>query len=163
MTTQPDPSAIAVIKIGGSTLGANDTSLRDIAAARREGRQIVVVHGGGAAVTAWLDALGIRAAFERGLRVTDARTLDVVVSVLAGLVNKQLVADLCALGAPAIGISGADAMILQARSAALSLQTPGFPLFSMASWRPKPAHTATPEVPSRSRFSSCSRKTRERV
>jgi acetylglutamate kinase len=104
-----------VVKIGGSTLGAHDTTLRDVAAARREGRAIVVVHGGGAAVSDWLARSGIGPRFERGLRVTDAATLEVVVAVLAGVVNKQLVAQLAALGAPAVGISGADGMVLQAR------------------------------------------------
>ena len=103
------------MKLGGSTLGAHDTSLADIAAARREGRAIVVVHGGGAAVSAWLGRSGITPRFVRGLRVTDEATLDVVVAVLAGLVNKQLVAQLGAFGAPAFGLSGADSMILQAR------------------------------------------------
>ena len=103
------------MKIGGSTLGAHDTSLADIAAARRDGRAIVVVHGGGATISAWLGRSGVQATFVRGLRATDAATLDVVVAVLAGVVNKQLVAALNALGAPAIGLSGADSMILQAR------------------------------------------------
>jgi acetylglutamate kinase len=112
--TQPDTSGITVIKLGGSTLGAHDTSLRDIAEARRAGHQIIVVHGGGAAVSAWLRRAGIEARFVRGLRVTDAETLDAVVAVLAGVVNKRLVAELSVLGAPAIGLSGADSMILQA-------------------------------------------------
>jgi acetylglutamate kinase len=116
VTTQPDAtSQPIVVKLGGSTLGAHDTSLRDIATARRSGRAIVVVHGGGAAVSDWLARSGIEPRFERGLRVTDAATLDVVVAVLAGVVNKQLVAQLAALGAPAVGLSGADGMILQAR------------------------------------------------
>lgn len=114
MTTPPDNSGITVIKLGGSTLGAHDTSLRDIADARKSGRQVVVVHGGGAAVSAWLQRTGIEARFVRGLRVTDAETLEAVVAVLAGAVNKQLVAELSQLGAPAIGLSGADSMILQA-------------------------------------------------
>ncbi|MEX2246745.1 MAG: acetylglutamate kinase [Dehalococcoidia bacterium] len=103
-----------VVKVGGSTLGAHDTSLRDIAGARRAGRAVVVVHGGGATVSAWLERMGMTATFVRGLRVTDAATLDVVVAVLAGLVNTQLVAELGALGAPAVGLSGADGMMLQA-------------------------------------------------
>lgn len=103
------------MKIGGSTFGAGDTSLHDIAAARRDGRPLVVVHGGGALINEWLARAGIEARFVRGLRVTDAASLEVVVAVLAGLVNKQLVARLGALGAPAIGLSGADSMILQAR------------------------------------------------
>lgn len=114
MTTPPDGSGITIVKLGGSTLGAHDTSLRDVAEARRSGRQIVIVHGGGAAVSAWLQRTGIEARFVRGLRVTDAETLEAVVAVLAGAVNKRLVAELGALGAPAIGLSGADSMILQA-------------------------------------------------
>lgn len=114
MITQPD-SGTTVVKLGGSTLGEHDTSLRDIAQARRDGRSIVVVHGGGATINAWLARAGIEARFVRGLRITDAASLEVVVAVLAGLVNKQLVAELSALGAPAIGISGADSLILQAR------------------------------------------------
>lgn len=102
------------MKLGGSTLGAHDTSLRDIAAARRDGRAVVIVHGGGAAVSAWLGRAGIEPRFVRGLRVTDEATLEVVVAVLAGLVNKRLVAELSALGVPALGLSGADSMILQA-------------------------------------------------
>jgi acetylglutamate kinase len=110
MTTRP-----IVVKLGGSTLGAHDTSLRDIAAARRDGKQIAVVHGGGAQVSDWLKRTGVQARFVRGLRVTDAATLEVVVAVLAGLVNKHIVAELSALGAPALGLSGVDSMILQAR------------------------------------------------
>ncbi|MHB8684300.1 MAG: acetylglutamate kinase [Dehalococcoidia bacterium] len=115
MTTPPDAQRPIVVKLGGSTLGAHDTSIADIAAARRDGRQVVVVHGGGATISAWLGRSGIEPRFVRGLRVTDAATLDVVVAVLAGVVNKQLVAQLGALGARAIGLSGADSLILQAR------------------------------------------------
>jgi acetylglutamate kinase len=112
VTTATRPT---VIKLGGSTLGAHDTSLRDIAAARREGVPAVVVHGGGATISAWLARAGMQARFVRGLRVTDEASLEIVVAVLAGLVNKALVARLGALGAPAIGISGADSLLLQAR------------------------------------------------
>ena len=104
-----------VIKIGGSTLGRHDTSLDDIAALHAEGRALVVVHGGGATISEWLDRHGVESRFVRGLRATDARALEVVVAVLAGLVNKQLVAQLEARGARATGLSGADAAILRAR------------------------------------------------
>jgi acetylglutamate kinase len=114
VTTPPD-NGITVIKLGGSTLGAHDTSLRDIARSRRDGKSIVVVHGGGATVSGWLSRAGIEARFVRGLRVTDEASLEIVVAVLAGLVNKSLVSELSALGAPAIGLSGADSLILQAR------------------------------------------------
>ena len=103
-----------VIKIGGSTLGAHDTSLDDIAALHKEGREIVVVHGGGATISEWLARHGVPSRFERGLRVTDEATLDVVVAVLAGLVNKRLVAELQARGARATGLSGADRAIIRA-------------------------------------------------
>ena len=106
---------IIVVKLGGSTLGAHDTALRDIAAAQSDGARIVVVHGGGALISEWLAAAGIDARFVHGLRVTDARSLDIVVGVLAGVVNKRIVAELSALGARAAGISGADASILRAR------------------------------------------------
>jgi acetylglutamate kinase len=102
------------VKIGGSTLGAHDTSLRDIAEVHQNGAPVVVVHGGGAAVSDWLQRMSIEPKFVGGLRVTDAATLDVVVAVLAGLVNKQLVAQLTALGVDARGISGADESFLHA-------------------------------------------------
>jgi acetylglutamate kinase len=116
VTTQPDPKARpVVVKLGGSTLGAHDTSLRDIAAAHDAGTPMVVVHGGGAIVNEWLARAGIEARFVRGLRVTDERSLEVVVAVLAGLVNKQIVAELAALGARVVGMSGADGGLLRAR------------------------------------------------
>lgn len=116
MTTSPGAQRPIVVKLGGSTLGAHDTSLRDIAAACKAGGAIVIVHGGGAAVSEWLARLGVKATFVRGLRVTDAAALDVVVAVLGGLVNKTLVAELASLGAPATGLSGADGLMLQAKA-----------------------------------------------
>ena len=87
-----------VVKIGGSTLGSHDTTLEDVAELRRRGLSPVVVHGGGALISEWLRLTGVPTRFEGGLRVTDAESLEVVVAVLAGLVNKQLVAALEALG-----------------------------------------------------------------
>ena len=103
--SQPRP---IVIKIGGSTLGEHDTSLADCAALQRAGRPLVIVHGGGAAVTDWQSRLGAEAAWVDGLRTTTPESLKVVVAVLAGLINKQLTSQLVALGAPAIGLSGVD-------------------------------------------------------
>jgi acetylglutamate kinase len=104
-----------VIKLGGSTLGSHDTSLDDIAALHAGGEGIVVVHGGGALITQWLATHNIQSQFVRGLRATDERALDVVVAVLAGVVNKRIVSELQARGARAIGISGADAGVMRAR------------------------------------------------
>ena len=107
--------SVSVVKIGGSTLGQHDTSLADIAALHQAGHRFVLVHGGGATISEWLEKHGVESRFVRGLRVTDAPTLEIVVAVLAGLVNKQLVAELQALGARAVGLSGADGGLLRAR------------------------------------------------
>lgn len=110
--TAPSP---IVVKIGGSTLGAHDTSMEDLAALHREGQPLIVVHGGGNVISEWLTVHGVESRFVRGLRATNEPTLEVVVAVLTGLVNKDLVARLNALGARALGIAGADANILRAR------------------------------------------------
>jgi len=106
-----------VVKIGGSTLGSHDTTLADVAELARRGLRPVVVHGGGAMISDWLKRLDVPTRFERGLRVTDAASLDVVVGVLAGVVNKQLVKSLQALGCNAIGLTGADGGLLRCRIA----------------------------------------------
>ncbi len=104
-----------VIKIGGSTLGSRDTTLADLVALQREGKALVVVHGGGNVITEWLSKQGVATRFEKGLRVTDLQTLQVVVAVLAGLVNKELVAAVQALGGRAVGLSGVDGGLIEAR------------------------------------------------
>jgi acetylglutamate kinase len=98
-----------VVKLGGSTLGAHDTSLSDCVALHREGRRVVIVHGGGATVSDWLRRLDVPAEWLDGLRKTTAESRDVVVAVLAGLVNTTLVQQLNRLGARAVGLTGADA------------------------------------------------------
>lgn len=108
---------VTVVKIGGSTLGAHDTTIDDLAALHRKGLWLVVVHGGGNLVTQWLAARGLEPRFVRGLRVTDTETLEVVVAVLGGLINRRLVADLGARGTRALGLTGADAGLLRARRA----------------------------------------------
>lgn len=110
----PDAKQTVVVKIGGSTLGAHDTTLADVAALRREGVPVVVVHGGGPEITRWLEIHRVRSHFVEGLRATDAPALEIVVAVLAGLINTQLVAQLAGLGARALGLSGADGALLQA-------------------------------------------------
>ncbi|MFQ6020252.1 MAG: acetylglutamate kinase [Dehalococcoidia bacterium] len=108
-------SDILVAKIGGSTLGRHDTTLEDVVALQRQGLRPVVVHGGGSAISDWLGLHRLPTRFEHGLRVTDAETLRVVVAVLAGLVNKELVAGLQGRGGRAVGLSGADGGLLRAR------------------------------------------------
>ncbi|MBI4300407.1 MAG: acetylglutamate kinase [Chloroflexi bacterium] len=104
---------VIVVKIGGSTLGSHDTAMEDLVALQAEGRRVVVVHGGGKTISAWLARANLESRFVRGLRVTDKDALDVVVAVLAGLVNKDLVSSLNALGGRAVGLSGADGGLLQ--------------------------------------------------
>ena len=106
---------ILVAKIGGSTLGSHDTTLADVVEIKRRGVRPLIVHGGGALISEWLARHNVETRFERGLRVTDEESLKVVVAVLAGLVNKDIVASLTALGVNAIGLSGADGGLLRAR------------------------------------------------
>jgi len=104
-----------IVKIGGSTLGSYDTTLEDLVALWKEGKPLVVVHGGGDLISQWLSRQGIATRFEKGLRVTDRETLQVVVAVLGGLVNKELVAAIQARGGRALGLSGVDGGLIQAR------------------------------------------------
>jgi acetylglutamate kinase len=104
-----------VIKIGGSTLGAEDTTLQDIVLLRNLNIIPVVVHGGGNAITQWLNRIGKQARFVNGLRVTDEETMEIVRMTLVGKVNTELVSTLNSMGARAVGISGLDARLLGAR------------------------------------------------
>jgi len=104
-----------VIKIGGSTLGSHDTTLDDLVKLQKKGILPVVVHGGGNKITEWLKKMGISTTFVRGMRVTDAATLEVVIAALTGLVNKDLVAAILSRGGKAIGISGIDGGLIQAK------------------------------------------------
>ena len=113
-STSPESGPLVLVKIGGSTLGTNDTTLSDIVQLARRGVRPVIVHGGGKVISEWLERQGIRPRFVRGLRVTDDRTLRVVIAVLTGLVNKTIVSGIQSLGGSAVGISGVDAGILRA-------------------------------------------------
>ncbi len=112
---EPSPGPVVVVKIGGSTLGDHDTTLRDVVELQRRGGRPVVVHGGGKVISEWMAARGVRPRFVRGLRVTDAAVLDIVVAVLAGVVNKSLVSSIQALGGRAVGLSGVDGGLLRAK------------------------------------------------
>ncbi len=106
---------VIVVKIGGATLGSHDTTIEDLVELQKQGKSLVVVHGGGKFITGWLKKQGISSRFVHGERVTDKATLEVVVSVLAGLVNKEIVAAINDLGGRAVGLSGVDGAIIQAR------------------------------------------------
>lgn len=87
----------------------------EIARAVREGLEAVVVHGGGKQMTRYLADRGVESRFINGLRVTTSEVLDAVLKVLAGSVNQELVAALVACGAPAVGLSGMDALLTEAQ------------------------------------------------
>lgn len=104
----------AVVKIGGGALGAGDTLFSDLAELQKKGTEIIVVHGGGNVVSQWQKRHGVEAHFVRGLRVTDGPSLEVATAVLAGLVNKELVASIAGFGGRAVGVSGVDGGIIEA-------------------------------------------------
>src|SRR5260221_5625235 len=124
---KPKPATAAreavVLKIGGSVAGEDDAALDLVASLNDAGRPVIAVHGGGPLIGEWATRLGLETRFERGLRVTDEPTRDVALAVLAGLVNKTLVARLIAKGVPATGLSGIDGGMLRAArdNAALGL------------------------------------------
>ncbi len=104
-----------VIKLGGSALEAERAVLEDCVHLRLLGANPVVVHGGGASISAWLQRIGKESRFEHGLRVTDGETRDVARMTLIGEVNATLVALVNQLGGRAIGLSGLDGPMIRAR------------------------------------------------
>jgi len=106
---------VIVVKLGGATLGSQDTSIEDIVELQQQGKPLIIVHGGGKLITEWLTKRGISSRFVQGERVTDRATLEVAISVLAGLVNKEIVAAINSLGGQAVGISGVDGALIEAR------------------------------------------------
>lgn len=120
-----------VVKLGGAGLETPsllDGSMRAITELVRDGNHVTVVHGGGVQLTRTLKALGKQSEFVNGLRVTDAETRDVAMMVLAGKVNKGLVAALGALGQPAVGLCGGDGLLFRARKKRATLETGGVDL-----------------------------------
>lgn len=100
-----------LLKLGGELVEtpAGRSNVAAFAAATAANRPLVIVHGGGRAIDAELDRRGVAPNKIDGLRVTDAATLDVVVAVLAGSANTELVAALVAAGVRAVGLTGVDA------------------------------------------------------
>lgn len=108
---------VTVIKLGGSLLddaALRQSALEKIVARWNAGENIILVHGGGKHIDAALSHAGIAKRTHAGLRITDDATLQIVVSVLGGQVNKMLVSELTRLGVRAAGISGCDGATLLA-------------------------------------------------
>jgi acetylglutamate kinase len=109
---------IIVIKYGGHAMGEQalaDGFARDIVLLKQIGAFPIVVHGGGPQIGAMLKRLAIESEFIDGLRVTDKPTVEVVEMVLAGAINKGIVAAINRAGGRAIGMSGKDADLIRAK------------------------------------------------
>jgi acetylglutamate kinase len=107
-----------VVKLGGAAIEDKATlhkCAHAVVELARDGHRIALVHGGGGALTRTLKLLGKNSDFINGLRITDAETRDVALMVLAGIVNKTLVAGISAAGYPAVGLSGGDGAGFRAR------------------------------------------------
>ena len=118
-----------VVKLGGAAI--EDASVvhvcaRAIVRLAQDGHRVAVVHGGGKALTRVLAQLGRQSEFVDGLRVTDAETRDVALMVLAGMVNKKLVAAIQSAGMPAVGFCGGDGMTFRARKKLVNGRDLGF-------------------------------------
>ena len=117
-----------VVKYGGHAMGElalGKAFARDIALLKQSKVNPIVVHGGGPQIASMLKNLGIESKFEGGLRVTDKRTMEVVEMVLAGSINKEIVALINAEGEWAIGLSGKDGNMVFARKASKTVKDPG--------------------------------------
>lgn len=112
-----------VMKCGGSTLAAlPDSFFEDLKGLQEKGVQPVIVHGGGPAISGNLEKLGIETEFVNGLRKTTEDVLDVVEMVLAGTINKQIVRRIQSVGGSALGLSGSDGGLIEARPVANSAE-----------------------------------------
>ena len=113
-----------VIKYGGHAMTDENLKLafaRNISLLKLVGIHPVVVHGGGPQINEMLSKLEIKSEFRQGHRVTDKATMDVVEMVLVGSVNKSVVNLINKTGARAVGLSGKDGMLLEARKLAMTI------------------------------------------
>ena len=107
-----------VVKYGGHAMVDEQLKTdfaRDITLLKFIGLNPVVVHGGGPQINRVLDQMGIRPQFVRGMRLTDGPTMDVVEMVLGGKVNKSIVAQINQQGGKAVGLSGKDGGLIEAK------------------------------------------------
>ena len=117
-----------VVKYGGHAMGEEELArafARDIVLLEQAAINPVVVHGGGPQIQAMLTRLGIKSEFAAGLRITDAATIEVVEMVLAGSINKQIVAYINQAGGCAVGLCGKDGNLVLARKATRKIVDPG--------------------------------------
>ena len=116
-----------VIKYGGNAMveeHLKEGFARDVILMKYIGLNPVVVHGGGPQIGQVLKEMGIETRFEQGMRVTDAKTMDVVEMVLGGKVNKEIVANINIHGGRAVGLTGKDGSLITARKLEMKAVNP---------------------------------------
>ena len=112
--------ATVVVKYGGAAMTKPELKAsfaRDIALLKLVGLNPVVVHGGGPDISKYSERLGLDVNFVDGLRVTDEPTMELVKMVLIGKINKEIVAQLHVAGIEAVGLSGDDGRLIEAKKA----------------------------------------------
>ncbi|MFB3058395.1 MAG: acetylglutamate kinase [Gammaproteobacteria bacterium] len=112
-----------VIKFGGNAMvdeQLKSSFAQDIVLLKQVGVNPVIVHGGGPQIGKLLDQIGKKSQFIEGMRVTDHETMDVVEMVLGGLVNKQIVSLINSHGGRAVGLTGKDGGLINARKLKLA-------------------------------------------
>ena len=109
---------IIVVKYGGHAMGEEQLArdfARDIVLLEQTAINPIVVHGGGPQIEAMLKKVGVQSQYAAGLRITDAKTLEIVEMVLAGSINKQMVGYINEAGGKAVGLCGKDGNMVVAR------------------------------------------------
>ena len=116
-----------VVKYGGHAMGDAALSRKfaaDIVMLKQVGINPIVVHGGGPQIGRMLERLKIQSSFVDGLRVTDSTTVEIVEMVLSGSINKQIVSEINSAGGIAVGLSGKDGHMIEARKLRRSVRDP---------------------------------------
>jgi acetylglutamate kinase len=110
-----------VVKYGGHAMTdekLKDSFIKDILLLKLAGIHPIVVHGGGPQIEEVLTEMGIESKYHNGMRITDAKTMEVVMMVLLGRVNYEIVSKIIKLGGSAVGLAGADGNLIVARKMA---------------------------------------------
>ena len=120
---------VIVIKYGGNAM--SDETLkegfaRDVVLMKLVGMQPVVIHGGGPQIGETLNKLGKKSTFIEGMRVTDSETMDIVETVLGGVVNKEIVNLINHFGGNAIGLCGREGGLIEAKKMIVEKDNPEF-------------------------------------
>ena len=133
-----------MIKYGGAAMaedGLREAFATDVVLLKYVGLNPVIVHGGGAEITEYMDRLGLEVEFVQGLRVSDEQTVEVVKMVLVGKLNKDIVLRLNRHGQSAVGLCGDDGSLFEVASS--SFPTARGRHATSATWDRSSASTST--------------------